>query len=1010
MSFLDPLISAFESVLQAMSLGLKQTAASYCDLETAIDQHVLAAKDGSLVSVLEIKGLQLIPGKEEFDALHEGICMTLQPVMSRPGHNIQVTFSYDKSSVKDEIKHAIRPSWETAKAIALDLDDLFQERVDFLSQYVAHESCHIVVWTTPQQLSKEQVKDINKRKVENIKKHDVKPMRNAQGLTIPILELKDVHDSLTRSISADFKDLRLSVEILDVYSALKVVREAIDPRFTAKEWLPYLPGDKIPIRAKRNKDYNDISEVMWPSLSSQLIPRDGEILDLRTARIGDQIFAPLYIELFPKDIKIFNVLFQRVLGTKIPWRISFFVEGAGLSSISAKSAIAGILSFANQYNRLISDANELLKQIQVGTDDSVVKLRVSVCTWAPENKPELLRNRVAELSKAVQSWGNCDLGEISGDPFGATLTSCPAISKDYISTPSVAPLSDVIKMWPITRPASLWQQGAILLRSPDGKLMPYQPGSSLQTTWIDLVYARPGSGKSVLSNALNLGLCLQPGKERLPRIGIIDIGPSSSGLISLLKEALPPAQRHFVAYYRIQMTKEYCINPFDTQLGCRFPTPAERSFLVNFLLLLCTPIGRENTYDAVPDMIGMLVDELFKQKSEEGSPNRYTLQIDAHLDKAIDDINFNVDSHTTWWEVTDALFKAGRTHEAMLAQRYAVPILADVASVARASAIDDLYGKVTIETGENIIEAVSRMISSSLREYPILSSITRFDLGEGRVISLDLDEVAKSGGDAADRQTAVMYMLARYILGRNYYLSHENLPNFPKLYRDYHKLRITEIREDAKRLVLDEFHRTSTAKAVRNQVIVDMREGRKWNVQIALVSQSLDDFDETMVEFATSIFIMDAGPTTAIEKATNIFGLSKSEKLALRTKVHGPRAGGGTFLAQFATKKGITTQLLTATLGPSELWAFSTTAQDARIRNELYERIGPKNARRVLAHMFPGGSAASLIEHRLLAMKDSGELDAESGKNVINKLIEEILHEYQSNPIFKKSLVASEEY
>ena len=93
-----------------------------------------------------------------------------------------------------------------------------------------------------------------------------------------------------------------------------------------------------------------------------------------------------------------------------------------------------------------------------------------------------------------------------------------------------------------------------------------------QTTWIDLVYASPGSGKSVLSNAINLALCLSGGIDRLPRIAIIDIGPSSSGLISLLKEALPANQRHLVAYHRLRMTPEFAINPFDTQLGCRFPT------------------------------------------------------------------------------------------------------------------------------------------------------------------------------------------------------------------------------------------------------------------------------------------------------------------------------------------------------------------------------------------------------------------------------------------------------
>lgn len=214
-----------------------------------------------------------------------------------------------------------------------------------------------------------------------------------------------------------------------------------------------------------------------------------------------------------------------------------------------KGTVSAILSWANRYNRLISDAKNLLTYLEVNTDDSIVKLRVALTTWAPHTKPDLLRNRVAELSKAVQSWGSCDVGEISGDSFGATMTSCLAISKDYISTPSVAPLSDVITMLPVTRPASLWQRGAMLLRSPDGKLMPYQPGSTLQTTWIDLTYARPGSGKSVLSNAINFALCLEPGKDRLPRIGIIDIGPSSSGLISLLRLAKCLATNLILEYY-----------------------------------------------------------------------------------------------------------------------------------------------------------------------------------------------------------------------------------------------------------------------------------------------------------------------------------------------------------------------------------------------------------------------------------------------------------------------------
>jgi intracellular multiplication protein IcmB len=309
---------------------------------------------------------------------------------------------------------------------------------------------------------------------------------------------------------------------------------------------------------------------------------------------------------------------------------------------------------------------------------------------------------------------------------------------------------------------------------------------------------------------------------------------------------------------------------------------------------------------------------------------------------------------------------------------------------------------VTAPTGESLISAFSRMISGSVREYPILSRVSSFDIGDARVVSLDLDEVAKSGGDAADRQTAVMYMLARYVLARHYYLTEDSLSNIPSQYREYHKDRIKEIREDHKRIVYDEFHRTSKSSAVREQVIIDMREGRKWKVQIALLSQSVEDFDPIMIDFATSIYIMDAGPSQAIEKTTAIFGLSETAKHALRNRVHGPRQGGATFLAQFATKTGVNVQLLTLTLGPVELWAFSTTAEDATVRNHLYRHLGPSEARRLLAALFPNGTVAKVIEDRLARMKEQGGLIGEVEKDSIaDQLVNDILEAYSKDPSIK---------
>lgn len=998
----DIIIDTADTFIAWVSSALGQSTESYCEIQTADSPTVLVGNDGSLISVLRIDGVKALIGVEEFNRIQEGLMHSLQTTMSRKGHSMQVYFSYNRDEVGEEIEHIFEPAKETAKRLFLTLDDLFNERTSYLAKYCAREEVYIVLWTQPGILTSEQYKRAIKERQKTAVKQKIPPFRQTQNLLALIPDMRDVHDSFVRSVKNDINTLGLNLDVLEVHEAIYEMRHSIDPDFTDRAWKPSLPGDKIVVKEPKNIT-GDVSDILWPSLARQLIPRDVVNKDLRTVRIGDRIYSSIFIDLFPKDLQDFSALLVRVLPMHIPWRISFLLESKGLESIKLKAALSSVLSWTSAQNRLINDAVNLLKYVDLHTDDAVIKLRVAACTWAPEDDIRLLRTRASQLAKAIEGWGSCDVSEISGDAFSGVISSAMGIACSNIATASIAPLSHALYMLPLFRPSSPWRNGAILFRSPDGKPWPYQPGSKEQTTWIDLFYARPGSGKSVLSNAINLALCLAGGIQRLPRISIIDIGPSSSGLISLIKEALPHDRRYMAAYHRMRMTAEFSINPFDTQLGCRYPTPLERSFLVNFITLLGTPIGSDKPYDGIADMAGLIVDELYKRAADDGNPEIYTAGVDEIIDGILVEIGFVQDSRTTWWEVTDALFLAGFTHEAILAQCHAMPLLAEAAAICRTPAVEDLYGKITAPTGETLINAFSRMISAAVREYPILSQPTRFDLGEARVVALDLDEVAKSGGDAANRQTAVMYMLARYVLVRHFYLTEENIADMSSSYKAYHEKRITEIREDPKRIVFDEFHRTAKTAAVREQVVIDMREGRKWKVQVALISQSVEDFDSVMIEFATSIFIMDAGPEQARRRTAEIFGLSQTAQVALRNQVHGPREGGATFLAQFATKEGINTQLLTSTLGPIELWSFNTTAEDSNVRNQLYRKIGPVETRRVLATIFPSGTVTKYLEDRLLSIKEKGGLiDTDVKFGVIEELVEVIIDEYTKNPNLKR--------
>src|SRR5262249_5524359 len=150
--------------------------------------------------------------------------------------------------------------------------------------------------------------------------------------------------------------------------------------------------------------------------------------------------------------------------------------------------------------------------------------------------------------------------------------------------------------------------------------------------------------------------------------------------------------------------------------------------------------------------------------------------------------NIHLPSDPLWWDVVEALYGVGAHHEAMLAQRHAVPTLVDAVTAARRPQIRALLEETQIgASAESVIHAFERMIAGAVREFPILASITRFDIGTTRVASVDLQDVAPQGDENADRQTAVMYMLARHALVRAWWMGTEMLRNVPENFRPYHE-------------------------------------------------------------------------------------------------------------------------------------------------------------------------------------------------------------------------------
>lgn len=995
-------MNIFQKILYPFQGALRQSVSSFIRLETMDSEFTMAASDGSLVTYLKIDGSRQIIGEEEYNFLIEAATIKLGAKFDRPGHAMQIYFSRDPARIRAHLDVLNRPVFATATNTGLEIGDLIEEKVKNLSTILSHEECYFVLWTRPSSMTKSEIQRVREEKQAQNKKWINAPY--GQNPLAGVESLRTRHKSYTTAIQQALDEMGIRAEFLEVHKALRAIRNNMFPSRANEDWRACLPGDPIPARSPLSQF--DLSDIIWPSIADQICVGDARLTGGPIVQIDDMNWAGADMTLGPMEVAPFPMLLNRLYDSKVPFRISLLVEGGGVEATAFKTLVATLMSVTNVVNKQIKYSLEGLQAL--ARSEPVVKLRVSFATWAPKSDPNLIQDRLSILMQSVESWGYAQVSSASGDPLDCVMSSAMGIHCAGTAPLAIAPMREVMKLVPWQRPSSPFSQGAIMLRTPDGKVWPYQTGTNLTTTWFDLIFAQPGAGKSVLMNTLNLGTILTPGLNKLPFIAIIDIGPSSSGLVSLIKEALPIERQFESNYYRLQMSRSYAINPFDTQLGCRYPLIDERSYLTELMTLLCTPPGNEKPYDGIPQLAGLVVDEMYRWRDDNmanAEPRPYLPRLDGEIDDAIQKHNIHLPTDPYWWDVVENLFDRGLYMDAIRAQRHAMPTLNDAITAARRPQIRSLLEETAIGgSSESVISAFERMITSAVRDFPILSSVTQFDIAGARICSLDLMDISPQGDDSADRQTAVMYMLARQALVRAWWVGKESLPFMPEKFRDYHELNLQDLAESPKRLCYDEFHRTSSSSSVRAQVVRDVREGRKRGVQIVLASQLLGDFDDDMVDLATGVWVLGTAVSDkAVDDIRDRFGLSSTARNIIRYRLTGPRAGGAPALLILGTNEGRYEQHLINTLGPIELWAFATSVEDVIIRNRLYAKFGAGRARQILAVSFPGGSARNELKRRILLKSDSADSKAAAQSAIIDELVEELIDTYNKQALAGKT-------
>lgn len=985
-NFSDTFFNFIESTSQLISSQfLRQSPLDYVSINTVEGEHNVVLDDGSLLTAIRIDGATSAIYVEEYITIVNKVESLLKAYLDDGNHTFTFYFSLDTDKVEDELERVYgRDARATYDRIGFLDDSLIDEQVQVMKNFCHVERNFLVVKTSLHNLTQSEKQELEKLRIK-LAEGKLR-MRDAQSLSMGVEHYHHRHTSVVNEIIAELHNLNILSRPLTKHEYIYELRNAYDAAFTDSSWKPVLPGDEYNLSIAEEMGA-DFSNFGIPKLSTQLIPRMMDITHHNMAHIGDTVYAPLSVEYVAHDPQMFSKFLRAMKKDNIPFRIAFDVSANGMKLFGFKEFLASILASTPgaQDNKYISETKSQMQKL-ADKGEEIVQLRVMLCTWAYNNDVGLAASRREQMAKKLQAWGVTKPAEAEADVAESIMSSIPGLTRGNVAKPLPSPLHDVAKCLPLMQPASVWEKGSRLYRTPHGKIMPQMPMSSKQTSHVKCVLGPMGFGKSAELASDNMALIENPQNNELPYIRGLDIGPSSRGFVEMVRSNLPESRKHEAIYKRLQNTADDAINAFDTPIGLRFPLSNHKATLQNILALLVMPDDGSAPYEGTLDALERLITIAYLKRSERATMAPYMPGKDKDVDDALNKHAFAEKvqrKKVFWWDVVDFLYLNDDLKNATLAQRWAVPDLPFVINQCGDARLQQELNEIKVPTGEMILTYVRRKLTSALNKYPIIGSRTKFDIANAKIVSLDLDDVTKGTGSEARCRTALMYCLAFHVLTTDMYKGDDHLKEmqgevgiFNVDYRIHHQADIARLQRILKRFFSDEVHRGREIELFVKQLITMVLEGRKWGVDVTLASQLPNAFPQEIKDLATSIIILGAGNTKNADIIVQEFGLNDAMEYHLKNSMRKPSALGATCIAIFATESATVQHILYSTKGAEFLWGINSVRSDSYVRNKLANLIGETNARKLLVKRFPSGTIAQEIENRLrLLVEDTSDSD-----------------------------------
>ena len=976
----------------------------YCDLH-GFEQTkpYFTAHDHANCSIIRVHGCDSIASANEFQRRMAVAAQSIGALLRGPNHSLTITFERSLNNA-EYIEQFRRERQRDAQAKKLNASVLIDETIAVLRERVVHEEILIACWTG---IGAGYGEETAAEFAENRASWGRINAPMAMDPLVAVRNLEGPHLSFVGGVLDALRSAKIKAELLgesrDTQRRdLAAVRRAVLFHETPETWTPQTTFERTSFELKPYAT-KDLSGLFAPPLAQQIMTSAGKATsDMRSVEFGGRSYAVVYASMFPRQMPLFRLLsskLERYDGhgeQDIPWRWALHLSGGVKISIvdDVLNTLMAFLSPQNEQKRL---AIMEVKGLASGDKETFVGARLMAVTWVePHESKEVLSQRRSRLVRALESWNSPTVIEVAGDPMRALAETAAGMTRTAtVARQSVAPITELALSMPFHRTASIFSKGQSVMISPEGKPIPLQAHSPDQNFWLTLISAPPGSGKSVFLNRTNAEFAVFTPGPVMPFIGVVDIGPSSSGFIELVKAMAPDTMRHQMLLVRLKNDRHdnaTCINMLELTLGNRKPTDQQRQVIEAFV----TEILADDEGKANRDFVAAAVKQLYGQLSDleiSSQPKRWQDGMCPEIDALCAKLEIPLRETTRWWQIVDQLSDRGLFREAMVAQRYASPLLEDLARIITGNDFRQDFG-------EDFTKEANLRILGAIEQFPIFSRPTTLDIGEARICSIDLNDVVIRGTSkerGVVRNNSLMYMCAAQLFLRQISGNEEDIPamSFPdgKLrdkYQTYWRRRFQDIAETPKRFCMDEFHNTGSTPSIVNSVEVMAREGRKWGLEIMLASQKIDDF-EAFKELASTIVLLDATDNATRKKMQHQFGFSDAVIEQLQ-ELHGPRPNmGAAFVIGAKLKTNFHWLRIYNHLAPTLLWALDTTSQNRLLRKALVNKLGLDRALKLLVTRFPRGTAVDYVEQ--WKVDQSGVEDEDSGvyAEIASRLVQDFV-------------------